>query len=366
MNGMSDEDYMARAVYLARKGVLTTDPNPNVGCVLVKHGKIIGEGWHQEPGKAHAEINALRQSGDTKGATAYVTLEPCSHHGKTGPCCDALIAAGISKVVIAMQDPNPLVCGQGIEKLRQQGVEVSCGVLQEDAEALNQGFLQRMRKGLPFIRSKMAMSLDGRTAMASGESQWITSPQSREDVHHFRATSSAVMTGINTVLADDPRLTARVETKLQQPVRVILDTHLRIPLHAKVLHDEHPVWIMTGQHNRSKTEPLTDKGAKVFTLPCVNNRIDLTQAFRLLATQQINTVWVEAGATLNGALIESGLVDEWVLYVAPCLLGNNARSLVELPALHQLADKVPLKMLSCRHVGPDLRLIYQQINSDVI
>jgi diaminohydroxyphosphoribosylaminopyrimidine deaminase/5-amino-6-(5-phosphoribosylamino)uracil reductase len=229
-----DTFYMARAIQLAKNGRYTTDPNPCVGCVLVKNDVVVGEGWHVKAGLGHAEVEALKNVRDANGATAYVTLEPCSHQGKTPPCCDALIKAGVSRVVVAMQDPNPLVSGRGLEKLKAAGCEVTCGVLQEDALALNRGFIKRMTENRPFVRSKLAMSLDGRTAMASGESKWITSAEARADVHRLRAESSAILTGINTVLADDPALNARVDRDVVQPVRVVLDSGLNMPVTARM------------------------------------------------------------------------------------------------------------------------------------
>ncbi|WKJ92409.1 bifunctional diaminohydroxyphosphoribosylaminopyrimidine deaminase/5-amino-6-(5-phosphoribosylamino)uracil reductase RibD [Methylomonas montana] len=355
----SDSAYMARAVKLAENGLYTTDPNPHVGCVLVKDDRIIAEGWTQRAGFAHAEIDALAKAVDARGATAYVTLEPCSHHGKTGPCSDALIAAGIRRAVVAMQDPNPLVAGRGLQKLRDAGIEVVTGVLQQEAEKLNQGFFKRMAQGLPWIRSKLAMSLDGRTAMASGESQWITSEYARQDVQRWRAQSSAIVTGIDTVLYDDPQLNARVDFDLVQPVKVVLDSQLRMPLSAKMLQTAVEVWIITCSDDAAKQQKLRDAGCKVFRVDAREGRADLPQTFKLLAELQINTVWVEAGATLNGALLDAGLVDEWLLYMAPCILGDQARGLFHLPGLQHMQDKKLLHLVESRQIGPDLRLRYQ-------
>jgi diaminohydroxyphosphoribosylaminopyrimidine deaminase/5-amino-6-(5-phosphoribosylamino)uracil reductase len=353
-----DAAYMARAVKLAENGIYTTDPNPHVGCVLVKEGNIIAEGWTQRAGFAHAEIDALAKTANAPGATAYVTLEPCSHYGKTGPCSDALIAAGVSRVVVAMQDPNPLVAGRGLQKLREAGVEVVVGVLQQEAEKLNRGFFKRMTCGLPWIRSKLAMSLDGRTAMASGESQWITSAHARQDVQLGRAASSAIVTGIGTVLYDDPQLNARVDFDVVQPVKVVLDSNLRMPLTAKLLENAVELWIVTCSDDALKLQRLRDMGCKVFQVDAVEGRADLPRVFKLLAELQINTVWVEAGATLNGALLESGLIDEWLIYMAPCVLGDEGRGLFHLPDLRTMADKKRLKLLEVRQVGPDLRLTF--------
>ena len=361
MTDRIDAEYMARAIALAKKGLYTTDPNPRVGCVLVKNEQMIAEGWHYRAGQNHAEIEALAKIDEAAGATAYVTLEPCSHQGKTGPCSDALIKAGIKRVVIAMQDPNPLVSGAGIKKLQAAGIEVVCGVLEQDAKALNPGFIKRMQQGLPFIQSKLAMSLDGRTAMASGESKWITSAASRQDVHRLRAQSSAVLTGINTILADDPLLNARVDFDVQQPVRVVLDSQLRIPLTAKILADKSsPVWIFTCSRNSQKIQALKDAGVTLFIQSDKLARPDLSAVFKTLAEQQINQVWVEAGATLNGALLDSGLVDEWLVYMAPCVLGDSGRGLFHLPGLENMAERKSLLFKQVRQVGPDLKLTLTQ------
>ncbi|MBD9363304.1 bifunctional diaminohydroxyphosphoribosylaminopyrimidine deaminase/5-amino-6-(5-phosphoribosylamino)uracil reductase RibD [Methylomonas fluvii] len=359
MTPSQDAAYMARAVKLAENGKYTTDPNPHVGCVLVKDDKVIAEGWTQRAGFAHAEVDALAKTDNALGATAYVTLEPCSHHGKTGPCSEALIAVGIRRVVVAMQDPNPLVAGRGLQKLREAGIEVLVGVLQQEAEKLNQGFFKRMRQGLPWIRSKLAMSLDGRTALASGESQWITSAHARQDVQIWRAASSAIVTGIDTVLYDDPQLTARVDFDAEQPVKVVLDSQLRMPLSARLLENAVEVWIMTCSDDALKQQKLRDVGCKVFRVEARNGRADLAQVFKLLAELQINTVWVEAGATLNGALLDNGLVDEWLIYMAPCVLGDQARGLFSLSGMLTMQDKKSLRLLEARQIGPDLRLRYQ-------
>ena len=355
----TDAGFMARALQLARNGLYTTDPNPRVGCVLVKDGEIIAEGWHVQAGQAHAEVDALAklvEPGRARGATAYVTLEPCSHHGRTGPCCEALIQAGIGRVVVAMQDPNPLVAGNGLKKMRAAGIEASCGLLQTDAEQLNHGFIKRMVSGLPYVRSKLAMSLDGRTALANGESQWITSPQARQDVQVFRAESSAIVTGIDTVLADDPSLNARVDFTVKQPVRVVLDSNLRMPLNAKMLQLPGETWVITCSDDSAKQSRLRDLGCKIWQVASRTGRVDLREAFKLLAQQQINTVWIEAGAALNGALLETDLVDEWLMYLAPCALGDQARGLFQFPELQSMAAKKPFKFNAVRQVGPDLRL----------
>lgn len=349
---------MARALQLARQGLYTTDPNPRVGCVLVKDGEIIGEGWHQRAGLSHAEVEALNSAPDAQGATAYVTLEPCSHFGRTPPCCDALINAGVSRVVVAMQDPNPLVAGQGLQKLRAAGVDVVCGVLQEESQLLNQGFIKRMTQQRPWVRSKLAMSLDGRTAMASGESKWITSAQARADVQRLRAESSAILTGINTVLADDPALTARVDEDVVQPLRVVLDSRLAMPVDAQLVNGPGRTLILTSSTDDDKKQALQQAGFEVYRVAEHQGRLDLRQVMTFLAEQQINEVLVEAGPTLNGALLAENLVDEWVIYMAPCVLGDQGRGLFTLPDMNTMADKKNLNLADVRQVGPDLKLTF--------
>jgi diaminohydroxyphosphoribosylaminopyrimidine deaminase/5-amino-6-(5-phosphoribosylamino)uracil reductase len=353
-----DASYMARAISLAKKGRYTTDPNPRVGCVLVRNDVVIGEGWHVKAGQGHAEVEALKNTPDAKGATAYVTLEPCSHQGRTPPCCDALIKAGVSRVVAAMQDPNPLVAGKGLERLKAAGIEVVSGILQEDAQALNRGFIKRMTENRPFVRSKLAMSLDGRTAMASGESKWITSDKSRADVQRLRAESSAILTGISTVLADDPALNARIDGDVLQPVRVVLDTNLNMPVTAQMAKLPGRSLILTCAEDQQKQQALQQAGFEVYQLPGKDGRLDLHAVMEFLAGQQINEVLVEAGSVLNGALLDEGLVDEYVIYMAPCILGDQGRGLFTLPGLQQMADKKQLKLRDVRQVGPDLKLTF--------
>jgi diaminohydroxyphosphoribosylaminopyrimidine deaminase/5-amino-6-(5-phosphoribosylamino)uracil reductase len=352
-----DNFYMARALQLAKLGRYTTDPNPRVGCVLVKNGQIIGEGWHEKAGEGHAEVQALKSAQDTQGATAYVTLEPCSHHGRTAPCCDALINAGITRVVAAMQDPNPLVSGRGLAKLKEAGVDVSCGCLQDDAQLLNRGFISRMTKQKPFVRSKLAMSLDGRTAMATGESQWITSELARADVHLLRAESSALLTGINTVLADNPAMNARVDFPIVQPIRVVLDSQLQMPVTAKMLSLAGRSLILTCSDDKLKTTQLQDAGAEIYQLPVtLDGRLDLPAVLGFLAQQQINEVLIEAGAILNGALLALGLIDEYIIYLSTSILGDQGRGLFSLPGLQYLADKKTLHLQDVRQIGQDLKL----------
>ncbi|TAL44688.1 MAG: bifunctional diaminohydroxyphosphoribosylaminopyrimidine deaminase/5-amino-6-(5-phosphoribosylamino)uracil reductase RibD [Methylovulum sp.] len=352
----TDVFYMARALQLANNGRYTTDPNPRVGCVLVRDGVIIGEGWHAWAGQDHAEVAALKTVQDATGATAYVTLEPCSHYGKTPPCCEALIKAGVSRVVAAMQDPNPLVSGQGLDRLKAAGCELVVGVLDDDARLLNRGYIKRMTENRPFVRSKLAMSLDGRTAMASGESQWITSACARADVQRLRAESSAILTGINTVLADDPALTARVDFDVAQPLRVVLDTQLQMPPDAQMAKLPGRTLILTCSDDESKQQRLQQSGFEIYRLPDKNGRLDLHEVMRFLADQKINEVLVEAGAVLNGALLAADLLDELIVYMAPSVLGDQGRGLFHLPGVTTMADKKELKLLDVRQVGGDLRL----------
>jgi diaminohydroxyphosphoribosylaminopyrimidine deaminase/5-amino-6-(5-phosphoribosylamino)uracil reductase len=356
MSVRQDAFYMARAIHLAKKGRYTTDPNPRVGCVLVRDDVVIGEGWHVKAGFGHAEVEALINVQDAQGATAYVTLEPCSHHGKTPPCCDALIKAGVRRVVAAMQDPNPLVAGRGLDKLKAAGIEVTCGVLEEDAIVLNRGFIKRMTENRPFVRSKLAMSLDGRTAMASGESKWITSSEARIDVHKLRAESSAVLTGINTVLADDPALNARVDFDVVQPLRVVLDSQLNMPVTAQMAKLPGRSLILTCSQDDHKQQALQEAGFEVYRLAGKNGRLDLPEVMGFLAVQQINEVLIEAGAILNGALMTENLIDELIVYMAPSILGDQGRGLFHLPGMMTMADKKMLKLLDVRQVGVDLRL----------
>jgi diaminohydroxyphosphoribosylaminopyrimidine deaminase/5-amino-6-(5-phosphoribosylamino)uracil reductase len=359
----ADAAWMARALQLAERGLCTTSPNPRVGCVLVKDSKNIGEGWHERAGEPHAEVHALRSVGTaTRGATAYVTLEPCSHHGRTPPCADALIDAGVARVVVAMEDPNPLVAGRGIARLRAAGIAVECGLMEAAARELNVGFVSRMKRGRPWVRSKIAASLDGRTALANGLSKWITGEAARQDVQHWRARSCAVLTGIGTVLADDPQLNVRDAGAIRQPLRAVLDGELRISPDAKILQGGN-VLIYTASTEVAKQAALRERGAEVVVLAGSNKnqafhaRLDLATVLSDLAKRGINEVLVEAGKTLNGALLSADLVDELVLYLAPQLLGDAARGLADLGELTQLEQRVELAWQDVRHVGNDIRII---------
>ncbi len=354
-----DHRHMAHALRLAERGLLTTAPNPRVGCVLVREGSVVGEGWHGYAGGPHAEVEALRQAGAAaQGATAYVTLEPCCHHGRTPPCSEALIAAGVSRVVAAMEDPNPRVAGSGLAQLRQAGIDSSVGLLATEAERLNIGFVARMRRGRPWLRCKLAMSLDGRTAMASGESKWITGEAARLDVQRLRARSGAIVTGIGTVLQDDPNLTVRIprDHPVPPPLRVVLDPHLSLLPGARILQAPGEVLVITASDDLAPAEPLTAAGAEVIRLPHGPDAVDLHALLALLAEREVNEVLLETGATLSGAMLSAGLVDELVLYVAPLLMGDGARGLFHLPGLAGMADRIQLQIDEVRLVGGDLRI----------
>ena len=354
----NDRGYMVRALQVAERGLFSTHPNPRVGCVIVKQGDIVGEGWHQKAGGPHAEIHALQQAGkEASGAAAYVTLEPCSHHGKTPPCADALIAAGVSRVVIAMQDPNPQVAGSGIEKLRESGVDVSVGLLESEARELNPGFILRMSEGRPFVRCKMAMSLDGRTAMASGESQWITGGDAREDGQRLRARSSAIITGVGTVLADDPQMTVRLTGEaVKTPLRIVLDPHLSTPISARILQGDASTLIVTAVDEPAVQQQFEEAGIEVISVPGCNETIDLPALMQILAKREINEIHLEAGATLSGAMLREGLIDELNIYMAAKLMGSGARALFNTPGLDLLADAVDLDIVDIRAVGADWRI----------
>ena len=360
-----DASYMARALELARKGVYSTHPNPRVGCVIVRDGQIVGEGWHVRAGEPHAEVHALRQAGEkARGATAYVTLEPCSHHGRTPPCADALIAAGVGRVVAAMQDPNPDVAGRGLLRLMNAGVGVQSGVLEAEARALNKGFLKRMEHGLPYVRIKLAMSLDGRTAMASGESQWITGPEARSAVQRLRAQSSAVLTGADTVLADDARLTVRPDelglnaeltalAMTRPPLRVLIDGRLRVPLDAPLFKAGNALVATCAA--ASARERYSDQGHELLALPSSGGHVDLRKLLVELAARGINDVLVEAGPRLAGTFTRLGLVDEFQIFIAGKFMGSSARPLLDLP-LAQMNEALALKIIEMRAVGNDWRV----------
>ncbi|POD18693.1 riboflavin biosynthesis protein RibD [Pseudomonas syringae pv. syringae] len=361
-----DVHYMARALELARKGLYSTHPNPRVGCVIVREGRIVGEGWHARAGEPHAEVHALRQAGElARGATAYVTLEPCSHQGRTPPCADALIEAGLTRVVAAMQDPNPEVSGRGLLRLMNAGIGVQCGVLESEARALNKGFLKRMETGLPYVRVKMAMSLDGRTAMASGESQWITGPEARSAVQRLRAQSSVVLSGADTVLADKARLTVRPDelgldaeltalAAARAPLRVLIDGRLRVPLDAPFFQAGSALVVTCAA--ASARGRYQEEGHEMLALADSAGHVDLRRLMDELAARGVNEVLVEAGPRLAGAFARLGLVDEFQLFIAGKFLGSSARPLLDLP-LAQMSEALELNIVEMRAVGNDWRVI---------
>jgi diaminohydroxyphosphoribosylaminopyrimidine deaminase / 5-amino-6-(5-phosphoribosylamino)uracil reductase len=352
-----DHRFMARALELAHRGLYTTPPNPRVGCVIVRDGAIVGEGWHERAGGPHAEASALKTAGlRARGASAYVTLEPCVHQGRTGPCTEALIGSGVARVVAAFKDPNPLVSGQGLARLRQAGVDAGVGLLEAEARELNIGFASRMTRGRPWVRMKLAASLDGKTALNNGRSQWITGEDARRDAHHWRARACAVLTGIGTVRDDDPRLTVREVETSRQPLRVVVDSRLELSPAARVLEGG-GVLIAGAREDREAIAVLSAKGAEVVVIPNGAGKVELAQLQQELARREINEVHVEAGHKLNGSLIAAGLVDELVVYLAPSLLGDAARGMFDLPELQDLAGRRTLDIRDLRMIGADIRIV---------
>lgn len=352
----ADSFYMSRALQLAARGLYTTAPNPRVGCVIVRDGRVIGEGWHERAGMPHAEVHALKAAGAAaRGATVYVTLEPCSHHGRTPPCAEALVQAGVGRVVAAMGDPNPLVGGGGIAMLTLAGIAAEVGLMEAEARALNPGFVSRMTRGRPWVRLKTASTLDGKTALANGQSQWITGEAARADVQKLRARACAILTGRGTVLADNPRMNVRDFDIGRQPLRVVVDSALKTPADAAIL----PALIACHHADPAIRATLERAGAEVIELPGTDGRADLAALLKLLAQRGINELHVEAGAVLNGTLLAAGLVDEWVAYVAPLALGDSARGLFTQPPLASLADAARFRLVDVRQLGADLRLTLQ-------
>lgn len=356
------EDFMRHALALAARGKCTTHPNPRVGCVIVRDGRVVGEGWHEWAGGPHAEVVALDEAGElARGADAYVTLEPCCHTGKTGPCTDVLMDAGVGRVIAAMEDPNPLVAGKGFAKLERAGIAVDVGLLEDEARALNRGFVSRMARGRPWVTLKLAHSLDGRSAMASGESKWITGPAARADVHRLRAEAGAVLTGVNTVLADNPQLTARElppeAGEARQPDRIVLDTHLRTPPTAKVFGTGARRVLFSVRPRADQMETLQRRGVEVVLAGrSADGHVALDSVVKLLGRMDVNEVLVECGPTLAGAWLKSGLVDEVVSYVSPSFLGHEAKAVALLPNLTKLDQRVKLRFTEVVLVGDDLRI----------
>ncbi len=359
---LADRRHMAKALRLAEKGLYTTTPNPRVGCVIVRNGAVVGSGWHEKAGGPHAEVQALRDAGGrSEGATAYVTLEPCSHHGRTPPCVDALIEARVARVVAAMQDPNPQVAGSGFARLAAAGIEVQSGLLEDEARALNVGFVSRMSRGRPWVRLKLAASLDGRTALANGASQWITGAEARRDGHAWRARACAVLTGIGTVKDDDPQLNVREVETPRQPLKVLIDSRLELSPTARLLQ-EGKLLVAAAVDDAARIARLRERGAEVVVLPNARGKVDLDALMRELARREINEVHVEAGTRLNGSLLREDQVDELLVYLAPSILGDTARGMFGLPELDDLAAKRLVEFSGVQMLGSDIRILARVLN----
>ena len=359
-------DYVAMtsALQLARRGMETTHPNPRVGCVIARDGQIVGRGWHHKAGQAHAEINALSDAGDdAQGSTAYVTLEPCCHAGRTPPCVESLINAKVARVIFAIEDPNPDVNGSGCKQLQQAGIEVKRGLMADEAEELNKGFFKRMRHGRPWVRVKLAQSMDGHIALENGSSQWISSSESRADVQNWRARSDVILTGVGTVLADNPSLNVRTTKDARQPARVVIDSHWRTPRNARLFELPGKV-IIAGLQEKPVPEELRKSGAECIGLPQADGRVDLGALLSKFAQYGFNEVQVEAGSTLCGALMQAGLVDELLIYQAPIILGGAAVSPFMLPRLDKMEDRVHLEWVDSRRIGNDLRFRFKPVYRD--
>ena len=365
----SDYQHMSRALQLARRGLYSTDPNPRVACIIVKDDVVLSEGWHQKAGQPHAEIEALKNaldnhtSADVSGATCYVTLEPCAHHGRTSPCTESLIKAGIRRVVAATIDPNPLVAGKGLQQLMEANIETESGLMESQARELNPGFEMRMKQGRPFVRCKLAMSLDGKTALYNGESKWISSSESRMDVQKLRARSSAIMTGIATVIADDPSMNIRLSESSEwakhgrQPLRVVLDSELEISPKAKILNVAGDVIIFHQSNNKNREEQLENKGAELVSVKAKRGPAFLEFVLRFLAGEkEINEVLLEAGSSLSGEMMQAGFIDELIIYLAPTLLGQDAKALFQLPLIEKMSDRLSLNFSDIRRIGKDIRI----------
>jgi len=368
MTGRDDVEYMAEALHLAEKGLYTTHPNPRVGCVIVKDGKVVGRGFHRRAGEAHAEPMALAEAGEAaRGATVYVTLEPCCHEGRTPPCTDGLIEAGVARVVAAMQDPNPLVGGKGAERLREAGIDVELGLLEQQAVALNPGYVRRISGGLPYVRCKLAMSLDGRAAMRDGTSKWITSEQARHDAQFLRARSDAILTGSGTVRFDNPMLNVRLKPEdfpcvvkpeeVPQPLRVVLDSNLRMTTDARMLKLPGKTLVLCARFDPNRAGKLERAGAQVIQIQDHEGRIYLRDALAYLGDRGVNEVLIEAGPTVAGQALREGTIDEVVIYVAPHLMGDDARGLFHLPWIKKMEDRIALEIRDVRQIGNDFRLI---------
>lgn len=351
----SDHAHMAHALQLAARGLHTTSPNPRVGCVLVRDGQVVGEGWHERAGEPHAEVHTLRQAGEAaRGATAYVTLEPCSHYGRTPPCAEALVKAGVARVIAAMQDPNPLVAGKGLSLLQSQGIAVASGLMSSEARELNVGFVSRMERNRPWVRAKVAASLDGRTALENGVSQWITSPAARRDGQQWRARACAILTGMGTVLADNPKLNVRDFDIGRQPLRIVVDSKLRTPVDAAIVDEG--VLIACADDTLPQADILRKAGVELLCLPNDNGSVDLPALMSELAKRGTNEIHLEAGPTMTGEMLRLRLIDEFLLYLAPTLLGSSARGMFDIQALTAMDQRMNLEIVEVRNVGPDIRI----------
>jgi diaminohydroxyphosphoribosylaminopyrimidine deaminase/5-amino-6-(5-phosphoribosylamino)uracil reductase len=364
MFAAADRELMRQALELASRGLYTTTPNPRVGCVIVRDGAVAGTGWHEKAGMPHAEVLALDEAGErARGATLYVNLEPCSHHGRTPPCVDAVIPAGIRRVVAAMKDPNPKVAGEGFAKLRAAGIEVESGVMEEEARELNIGFVARMARGRPWVRMKIAASLDGRTALANGKSQWITGEEARADGHRWRARACAVLTGHGTVRDDDPQLNVRGVDTPRQPLKIVVDSRFETPLSARLLKDGKTL-VAGAVNEKPRIAALEKAGADTVIIPNDRGKVELFKLMEELARRGLNEIHVEGGTKLNGSLLQAGVVDELLVYLAPSVIGDSGRGMFDLPELSELAQKTALSIQNVGRVGADLRVLARVISSE--
>ena len=353
----ADREFMRQALALAGRGLYTTTPNPRVGCVVVKDGAVVGTGWHEKAGMPHAEVLALKAAGErARGATLYVNLEPCSHHGRTPPCADAIVAAGVKRVVAAMQDPNPKVVGTGFARLRAAGIDADSGLMEEEARELNIGFVARMTRGRPWVRMKIAASLDGRTALANGKSQWITGEEARADGHRWRARACAILTGHGTVRDDDPQLNVRGVHTPRQPLKVVVDSRFETPLSARVLKDGKAL-IAGAVNEKARIAALKGAGADAVIIPNDRGKVELFGLMEELALRELNEIHVEGGHKLNGSLLQAGVVDELLLYLAPSVIGDSGRGMFSMPELTELSRSTALKIRGVERVGEDLRIL---------
>ena len=357
MLSAADRDFMRQALALAERGLYTTTPNPRVGCVIVREGVVVGTGWHEKAGMPHAEVLALREAGEhARGATLYVNLEPCSHHGRTPPCVDAVIPAGVKRVIAAMDDPNPKVAGKGFAKLRAAGIEVESGVMEEEARELNVGFIARMTRSRPWVRMKIAASLDGRTALANGKSQWITGESARADGHRWRARACAILTGHGTVRDDDPQLNVRGVDTPRQPLKIVVDSRFETPLSARLLKDGKTL-IAGAVNEKARIASLEKAGAETAIIPNDRGKVELFELMEELGRRELNEIHVEGGTKLNGSLLQAGVVDELLVYLAPSVIGDSGRGMFDLPELTELSRSTALKIREVERIGGDLRIL---------